>query len=727
MKLFTKSAFKIAMHCPRQLYYYFASGEYANQAAGDEFLQSLAEGGFQVGELAKMYCDVPAENDLDSLRGNEAQLAKTEELVSLDQVNIAEAAFRHRNLFVRADVIKKAGNDVELIEVKAKSWESGKPFLKKSRRDGAEGIDSEIVEYIYDVAYQKYVISLVHPEWKIRASLMLADKATKAGVDGMNQCFRIVRDGSGQTKVEVSTDAACLCGCGHVLTQFDVDDICNRIIDGTIAGQTELLHGMDFKTFVGEMSRMYCNHENRFVELSKECFKCPFCVKDGDSGHLKDGFKECWTEKARLQEADFNKPLIRDLWAGSGSKTRNRLLGEGKYRLEDVSESDFHEKEGVLSSGDSRRAIQIALSTGRLNMVPPGLWRYVTKEGFYFDFERVAAEMGKWKFPLHMIDFETTSVALPFYKGMSPYETVAFQFSHHRIDELADGGFKITHAGQYINTKRGAFPNFEFARELKKNLENDEGSVFRYSNHENTVLNTIREQLLASDESDKEELVSFIDSITHRDEFDADGNKVKISGSRDMVDLCELVKECFYSPLMKGSNSIKAVLPAILNISKELQDRYSKPIYGGDGEITSINIKPGEKPMSLVEKECDSDGNTVVASPYRTLPAIGAYLPSGRDGWQGDQSCGGISEVNNGGGALSAYGVLQFYDEDDVRAKALEKALLRYCELDTMAMVFIWEFFDLMTKRATAEFFGMVNQKHIFRLGPKDWDAFTKS
>ena len=30
--------------------------------------------------------------------------------------------------------------------------------------------------------------------------------------------------------------------------------------------------------------------------------------------------------------------------------------------------------------------------------------------------------------------------------------------------------------------------------------------------------------------------------------------------------------------------------------------------------------------------------------------------------------------------------------------KALEKALLRYCELDTMSMVFIWEFFREMTK-----------------------------
>ena len=81
--------------------------------------------------------------------------------------------------------------------------------------------------------------------------------------------------------------------------------------------------------------------------------------------------------------------------------------------------------------------------------------------------------------------------------------------------------------------------------------------------------------------------------------------------------------------------------------------------------------------------------------------------------------------MNNGGAALSAYGVLQFYDEDDARAKALEKALLRYCELDTMAMVFIWEFFNLMVKRSAKEFFGgMVNQKRIFRLSPNDWDVF---
>jgi len=34
------------------------------------------------------------------------------------------------------------------------------------------------------------------------------------------------------------------------------------------------------------------------------------------------------------------------------------------------------------------------------------------------------------KYPYHFIDFETSTVAIPFHKGMRPYEPVAFQFSH---------------------------------------------------------------------------------------------------------------------------------------------------------------------------------------------------------------------------------------------------------------------------------------------------------
>mgnify|MGYP006992112547 CR=1 FL=1 len=105
-KLFTKSAFKIALECPRRLYYAYDSKLYANQDLTDDFLKSLADGGFQVGELAKVYYGVKGDADIDVLGYDEA-VEKTKELFKNDTINIAEAAFRYGNLFVRADIIEK--------------------------------------------------------------------------------------------------------------------------------------------------------------------------------------------------------------------------------------------------------------------------------------------------------------------------------------------------------------------------------------------------------------------------------------------------------------------------------------------------------------------------------------------------------------------------------------------------------------------------------------------
>ena len=48
----TKSRFVMAMECPTKLFY-TGKKEYKNQDNDDPFLESLAEGGFQVGALAR--------------------------------------------------------------------------------------------------------------------------------------------------------------------------------------------------------------------------------------------------------------------------------------------------------------------------------------------------------------------------------------------------------------------------------------------------------------------------------------------------------------------------------------------------------------------------------------------------------------------------------------------------------------------------------------------------
>jgi hypothetical protein len=48
-------------------------------------------------------------------------------------------------------------------------------------------------------------------------------------------------------------------------------------------------------------------------------------------------------------------------------------------------------------------------------------------------------------------------------------------------------------------------------------------------------------------------------------------------------------------------------------------------------------------------------------------------------------------EIAEGGAAAMAFGRLQFEDLTDQDRKRIKNALLRYCELDTLAMVMIVE------------------------------------
>ncbi len=118
----TKSKLKLALECPTKLFYN-SKKEYPDKKIQDTFLEALANGGFQVGELAKCY--FPGGIKIDELDYDKA-LLKTNELLLLDKVTIYEAAFCFDLFFIRADIVVKDGNSLKLFEVKAKSVRSDK-------------------------------------------------------------------------------------------------------------------------------------------------------------------------------------------------------------------------------------------------------------------------------------------------------------------------------------------------------------------------------------------------------------------------------------------------------------------------------------------------------------------------------------------------------------------------------------------------------------------------
>lgn len=635
----TKSRFKLGRECPTKLFY-TKKKEYLDSKMDDAFLAALAEGGFQVGELAKCYH--PNGHDITTLDYEEVE-KQTNKLLKEDKVIIYEPAIRFNNLFIRIDILIRDGNHFELIEVKAKSFNSDEDEFVGKRG----GILSGWLPYLEDVAFQRHVLASKFPKATIDSYLMMADKKALCSTDGLNQKFRIVRDESNRKGCRISHDLTKADLKKKILIKVSVDDEIDLIMeDGTFLEDIESL------------ATAYEKDKKITAEIGTHCAGCEFdCTPEEEREGYKSGFRECWKSALGWSDEDFDEPNVLEIWSFS---SKDQLIAEGRIKISDLTVEDFEPvtdgNPGI--SAKERKWLQVEKVQNNDNTP-------------YFDAHGLKIEMDKWIYPLHFIDFETSMVAIPFNKGRRPYEAIAFQFSHHTVYE--DG--RVEYSVEFLNTNVGEFPNYEFLREFKRQLEGDEGTIFRYSPHENTFLNHIYRQLREdeSDIPDREELCEFIKTITTSSSSMAE----KWEGDRSMVDLWHLVKRYYYDPATRGSNSIKAVLPAILNSSDFLKEKYCKPIYGTEKGIKSLNFKDR---LWLEIK----DGKVV--DPYKKLLKMFTDVSD-----KNLEIFTEDDELANGGAALTAYGRMQFSEMNEIEKKELSSALLRYCELDTMAMVMIFE------------------------------------
>ena len=632
----TKTRFKLAVECPTKLFYTGKKSIYRDAMDEDSFLAMLAEGGYQVGELAKLMYPQGVEV---AHAEPAAALAETTQLLQQDNVVIFEAAVLWSQLFVRIDVLVKQGNTLELIEVKAKSYNSTKPEIEGARG----GIRSEMRPYIEDVAFQAYVLKQAMPHMTVKCFLMMPDKSVVCDIDGVNQWFPIERK-DGRSVVRVAPAAKAATALPPLLAKVSVDA---WVADVLKQGVKTPLGLMPLHQVAQDWSAAYADDQKITPVPGGHCGRCEFKTSPGDS--LRSGFKECWGQVYGFSEEDFSQGTVLDLWS---YRKKDQLISQGCVRLKAaVPHLGPLSDEEELSTAD-RQWMQAA-------GIPAG----EDRGGFWMAEGLMRQSMAAWRYPLHFIDFETSAVALPFHVGMRPYEQVAFQFSHHVMH--ADG--RVDHATQFLNADPGVFPNFEFIRALCKALSADDGTVFMWSHHENTILNKISDQLQSRDDApaDASELRDFALSLTK-------------TGSRAMVDLCDLAKKAYFHKSIKGSSSIKKVLPAVLSSAPQLRARYAQPIYGDP------MVMPSQNYQSFAWCDSIADGQTL--DPYERLRDLGAHLlgEEVRPGEDPDEMA-----ICEGGAAATAYARLQFESLSPESRKNLERALLRYCELDTLAMVMV--------------------------------------
>ena len=118
-----------------------------------------------------------------------------------ENVIIYEAAIQFKAFFIRVDVLVKTGDQIDLIEVKARSFKSKDEFYSSRGF-----LNSNWRPYLYDIAFQTCVTQQAFPEWGIKPYLMLTDKNKKTSTDGLNQLFVIERDSDGRKTVGVNQE-----------------------------------------------------------------------------------------------------------------------------------------------------------------------------------------------------------------------------------------------------------------------------------------------------------------------------------------------------------------------------------------------------------------------------------------------------------------------------------------------------------------------------------------
>jgi len=628
----SKSDFQLASSCAKKLVY--KKKGYASSNDTDEYMAMLAQGGYVVGKMATLLFPDGIEIDEKTTES----LALTKKYIDdYDSITLFEPAFEFNQRLARIDIFVKNGNKIELIEVKSASIDSLNPQKNNQK----------LKKYIQDISYQYTILKDVFPECEITCLLLMPDKAMRTMIDGFAGWFRL-KEPDISLELEYEAPAEILTQEKSKFQKPEVEflyenhpkrqDYIDRIRNEGILNYLDVTDkAKALETEIRAKANSFINILNNGLEatsndfqISKSCKSCEYYV----SGDANCGFFECWKGTDKF-------PSIFDMYYGGtiGSNNYlNELIQARSYDFEDIQADRLSKNDGSIGSRNERQLIQL------INTLNKTEW---------FS-ETMKEELESWKYPLHFIDFETYTGAIPFNKGMRPFELLAFQWSCHTIEK--PGAVPIHN--EFILTDND-FPNFSFAESLM-NLIGLNGTPLMWATHENSVLRTIYYQMNQFGYQNSV-LKKWLEKTIKDKDLGTEGR---------FIDMNAFTLAHYFHPEMKGRTSIKKVLPAIWN---------NNPFLHKIGYLSKYSML---------------DMENQVIDPYDTLFNLANEKMHELDDEIEIQS----EDVKGGTAAMRAYQRIRFDPSiSNEHREELKHRLLEYCKLDTMAMIIIWIYWNNVT------------------------------
>ena len=248
---------------------------------------------------------------------------------------------------------------------------------------------------------------------------------------------------------------------------------------------------------------------------------------------------------------DLPEPNVFDIFKMEWTKKFEKYE-EGKISLEDLKNEKINEK-------------FLEQINFELNNLEPKI-----------DKEAIKELMASLKYPLYFLDFETFELAIPEYEGTWSYQQLPFQYSLHIIREI---GAQVEHREFLAEADDRDFIR-HFAESMIKDIP-DNGSIIIYNNSFEPVRNRELSKMFPDLAKDLERINS------------------------NMVDfMVPFRKREYYMKEMKGSYSIKAVLPALYPNDPEL-DYHKLPVVhnGEEASDTFLSLRNKTKEEALRIRE----------------------------------------------------------------------------------------------------------------------------
>lgn len=535
----------------------------------------------------------------------ETAVRETDEWLQEQDVVICGAVIRAGNCVTRIPALKKNGSKFTIIQIHGKLRKGGKPGVIHS-----PGVSRTTDVYLLKAAYRLFVLQQKIPFEDFEAEFFFPSNNFRASCDNLWE--NIHNEGFKNEKIKADferlfTSVSATNGVKQVL-----DKIPDRLSYNTFRGKS-------VAESVAEIE-YWMNHdlETESIDIHNACKYCEYRVAESNEK------KGCWS--TFFQNPEISKPekqVFELIGHGNQYHSDNGVLYQEQVPLPDsvTNFESIREQSAAVITIQQRRLLQLL---GAKDIYVPEIW---VKPGLKI--------LKQIEYPLHFLDFEAATYAIPSKRNAGPYEPVFFQFSCHTL--YRNGA--ITHSEWLDENPDTEYTNLAFAKELVGIDDIFSGTIIQYSPFEKQAVNKVIKEL-----SFNSMLYQEVLNKLKRFRQPKDG----MNAAR-FLDLNKLIRENYYNSFMQDKLGLKYVLNTVLQWERKHSDKNS--MKGDIFDVTVDFFNP---------------------DPYGQIQSEGHLIGDGSD-------------------ALDAWISLKMRAMNNFEKKTIPTVLKRYCALDSYAMFIIFK------------------------------------